>query len=140
MADAGFFTEENLLRLRFDTAKGALQHLKIEAMKHGFEISSNNSVRSGYINVYCSKGGRQRGEHTTKVGCGWGLCIAPTNDMYSEWGVTRLRLQHNHELTPDKYSIYTLPADKQDLIRKMLDTGISPTHIQRFLINSGERS
>jgi hypothetical protein len=61
MADAGFFTEANLSRLRFDSGKSALQHLKIEAMKHGFEISSNNSIRSSYINVYCSKGGRQRG-------------------------------------------------------------------------------
>ena len=139
MADAGFFTEANLSRLRFDSGKSALQHLKIEAMKHGFEISSNNSMRSSYINVYCSKGGRQRGDHTTKVGCEWGFCIAPVNDTLTEWGLVRLRLEHNHELTPDKYSIYTLPADKQDLIRKMLDTGISPTHIQRFLINSGEK-
>ena len=139
MADAGFFTEANLSRLRFDSGKSALQHLKIEAMKHGFEISSNNSMRSSYINVYCSKGGRQRGDHTTKVGCEWGFCIAPVNDTLTEWGLVRLRLEHNHELTPDKYSIYTLPADKQDLIRKMLDTGISPTHIQRFLINSGDK-
>ena len=139
MADAGFFSEANLLRLRFDSAKSALQHLKIEAMKHGFDIATNQSLRSNYLTVYCVKGGRQRGNKTTKVGCQWSLAIVPADDDCREFQFSRLRLQHNHTLDPDKYSVYTLPEDKQDLIRKMIDTGISPTLIQRFLINTGEK-
>ena len=131
----GLFTEEQLTRLSFDSSEAAYKHLKIEAMKCGFKISTNHSLRSSYMTVFCSKGGRVRSERTSKTDCKWSLSIAPGSGK--EFKIRPTCLEHNHELTPDKYSIFTLEPDKQDLIRKLLDSGATPLTIQRFLERSG---
>ena len=131
----GVFTEEQLARLTFDGAAEAYKHLKIEAMKCGFKLTTNQSLRSNYMTVFCSKGGRTRTKRTSKTDCPWTISIAPADDTHFK--VRAVCLEHNHELTPDKYSIFTLDPDKQDLIRKLLDSGATPLTVQRFLDRSG---
>ena len=104
MANGDVFTAEALAKLRFDSTQEAFQHLKIEAMRAGFDIATNQSFRSNYLTVYCVKGGRERGKTTSKSGCEWKLCIVPTDEPHC-FAISRPSLQHNHDLTPDKYSI-----------------------------------
>ena len=77
-----------------------------------------------------------RGNDTKKTGCPFRIYLTPGEDGRA---VIRAEcLEHNHPLTPDKYSIFTLAPDKQDMIRKMLDSGVAPNAIQRFLERSGD--
>ena len=137
MAESDFFTEESLRRLAFDTPENAYNHLQIQAMKHGFEIATSQSHSSTYMTIYCTKGGKARGANTVKTGCEWKIALKPVKGTGVVIGKITT-LQHNHELTPDKYSVFTLPADVQDLVRKMLNVGIRPAQIQRFLFENGE--
>ena len=132
-----FASHENLSGLTFDSIVSALRHLQVEAMKRGWEIGMNESKKSTYATFYCLKGGRQRGDKSNKTGCEWKLSMGPRDD--GKVVVLKSHLQHNHELTPDKYSLFTLGEDKQDLVRKMAHCGIDPTHIQRFLYEIGEK-
>ena len=133
----GIFTRERLQSMTFETAEVAYKHLRVEAMRCGFTIATNQSKRSNYMTIHCGKGGRVRGNDTKKTGCPFRLYLTPRE----EDGRCVIRaecVEHNHPLTPDKYSIFTLAPDKQDLIRKMLDSGVAPNAIQRFLERSGE--
>ena len=135
MAETDFFTEESLRRLAFDSPENAFSHIQIQAMKNGFEIATSQSHSSTYMTIYCTKGGRQKGANTTKTGCQWKIALKPSNGGVVIGKITSL--QHNHQLTPDKYSVFTLPPDIQDLSRKMLNVGIRPAQIQRFLLEHG---
>ena len=136
MAETDFFTEESLRRLSFDTPENAYNHLQIQAMKNGFEIATSQSHSSTYMTIHCTKGGKSKGTNTIKTGCEWKIALKPAKGGGVVIGkITSLR--HNHELTPDKYSVFTLPADIQDLVRKVLNVGIRPNQIQRFLLENG---
>ena len=119
----------------FPSMEAAFAHMKIEALKQGFDIGSTESLRSTYGKFYCLKGGRQRGDHTAKTGCQWSICLVPTRDSADPGSVrcTRLNLEHNHPLRPDIFSFFTCPEDVQDLIRKMSSVDISTRKIRRFM-------
>ena len=133
-----FASEENLKALTFDSLASALQHLQIEAKKCGFEIGCNESLRSVYGTFYCLKGGRARGKKTTKTGCEWKLSLGPGEEPGTVKILRGHCLEHNHPLTPDKYSILQISGTEEDLIKRMLDAGIAPRLIQRFLATSGQ--
>ena len=78
MGEPGLFeSEEKLRELTFDSLATALQHIQVEAMKRGWSVRCNESLESAYATFYCLKGGRQRGERTTKTGCEWKLSVGP---------------------------------------------------------------
>ena len=45
-----------------------------------------------------------RGQKTTKTGCEWKLSVGP-GDGDGRWKVLKGHLEHNHPITPDKYSL-----------------------------------
>ena len=131
-----FASLPQLQELTFDSIESAFAHLKIEAMKRGWTISCNESFRATWATFYCSKGGRSRGKKTTKTDCPWKITLGPGIQP----GTVRIlkgHLTHNHVLTPDKYSIFTVDSQQQDLICKMLESGITPRCVQRFLERTG---
>ena len=132
----GAFAPEVLLQLRFDSIKQAHSYLSIEAKKRGWDIACNESFKAAWVTFYCTKGGRIRGGRTRKTGCEWKLGIGPTED--GKWHITKPPTkEHNHRLTPEKFATFTLPDETLDLIRQMLDAGIEPSKIQRFLARNG---
>ena len=135
--DDPFFRHEYLQTLDFDSLEEALQRIRIEAMKRGWNVGCADSFKSTYATFYCLKGGRQRGKNTTKTGCEWKLGLGPSREKRGRYVIIKSVLHHNHELTPDKYSVYTMDDSQQDLLRHMLFSGITPKYIQRFLRNSG---
>ena len=131
-----FASLAQLQELVFDSIPSALAHLKIEAMKSGWKISCNESLRATWVTFYCSKGGRSRGQKTTKTDCPWKITLGP-GVVPGTVRVVKGHLTHNHPLAPDKYSIFTVDSQQQDMIRKMLEAGITPKYIQRFLERTG---
>ena len=124
----GIFTKEQLDELSFSLPKDAYHYLKTEAIKCGFKICTESSCKSAYIPVHCSKGGRVRGKTTSKINCPWSVLIFPYD--IGKFKIRARCLEHNHKLTPDEYSIFTLGPDKQAIIRRLLDSGIKPAIIQ----------
>ena len=135
-----FFTDTSLKAMRFDTMQSAYIHLRVQAMKSGFDIGSTQSFHSVYSTFYCLKGGRQRGEKTTKTGCAWRLTIVPDSESKS-FGAVRIKecfLEHNHDLHPDIYSVFNCSDTSQDLIRSMREASIEPRKIIRVMESLGE--
>lgn len=137
---SNFFTEEALKGLRFETMNSAYVHLRVQAMKSGFDIGSTQSLHSLYSTFYCLKGGRQRGAKTTKTGCEWKLNLVPdeASDTFGAVRVKDCTLVHNHELHPDIYSVFNLADASQDLIRSMHEARIEPRKIIRVMEAFGE--
>ena len=135
-----FFIEEGLKAMKFDTMHNAYIHLRVQAMKAGFDIGSTQSFHSVYSTFYCLKGGRQRGDRTNKTGCEWRLTIVPDSDSKS-FGAVRIKdcfLEHNHDLHPDIYSVFNCSETSQDLIRSMREANIEPRKIVRVMESLGE--
>ena len=125
--------------MRFESLQTAYVHLRIQALKHGFDIGSTQSFHSVYSTFYCLKGGRQRGDKTTKTGCNWKLQMVP-DERAECFGAVRIKgcvLEHNHELHPDIYSVFTLNEQTQDLIRLMRDANIEPRKIIKVMDTLG---
>ena len=136
-----FFTQEALREMSFESLHTAYVHLRIQALKHGFDIGSTQSFHSVYSTFYCLKGGRQRGDKTTKTGCNWKLQMVP-DDRSESFGAVKIKgcvLEHNHELHPDIYSVFTLSEKAQDLIRSMRDANIEPRKIIKVMDTLGDQ-
>lgn len=136
-----FFSQESLKGMQFESMKAAYVHLRVQAMKHGFDIGSTQSLHSLYSTFYCLKGGRQRGVKTTKTGCMWQVSLVP-DEKSNTFGAVRIKnvtLEHNHELHPDIYSVFNLTESSQDLIRSMRDARIEPRKIIRVMEGLGEQ-
>ena len=135
-----FFTEESLKAMRFESMQSAYVHLRVQAMKAGFDIGSTQSFHSVYSSFYCLKGGRQRGDRTNKTGCQWKLSLVPDNESGS-FGAVKIKdckLEHNHDLHPDIYSVFNCSDTSQDLIRSMKEANIEPRKIIRVMAQLGE--
>lgn len=135
-----FFTEDALRAMQFESLHAAYIHLRIQAMKHGFDIGSTQSFHSVYATFYCLRGGRQRGEKTTKTGCKWKLKLVPDENSDS-FGAVRIKtcvLEHNHELYPDIYSVFNMKEPSQELVRSMRDAKIEPRKIIQVMESLGE--
>ena len=137
---SNFFTEEALRAMQFESLQSAFVHLRIQAMKHGFDIGSTQSFHSVYSTFYCLKGGRQRGEKTAKTGCKWKLTFVPdeTSDSFSAVRIKECVLEHNHELHPDIYSVFNMTESSQELIRSMRNAKIEPRKVIQVMESLGE--
>lgn len=135
-----YFTEELVMKAKFESPRAAFRHMQVEAMREGFEIGATQSLDSVYNTFYCLKGGKQKGKQTTKTGCGWCLKIGPMRgdgDGNPIITVKSVNFEHNHPCHPDMYSVFTCPADVQDLIVKMRECDISPRKVVDVLAKLG---
>ena len=70
---APFWTREVLSGLTFNDNRELYDHLKIEALRAGFDIASRQPLRNPYGVFYCTKGGRVKRNKTSKCGCTFGF-------------------------------------------------------------------
>lgn len=101
-----FWTPDVLSRLRFDNNRVLLEHLRIEALKCGFDIASRQALVIPYGHFHCTKGGRVRSKNTSKCSCPFSF-----RTSLDDHGKIRIRidqslcLQHaDHPLVPQLYS------------------------------------
>lgn len=132
---SSFFTED-LVGREFENLGSAFRHMQIQALKDGFEIGCTQSCESVYGTFYCLKGGRKRGENSSKTGCGWKIKLTTAHN-HGAVKVSEVMLEHNHECHPDMYSVFTCSERDQDLIRKMSEVSIPPKRIIKLMEKLG---
>ena len=127
-----FWSPQVLSGLRFQNHRLLLDHLKIEALKCGFDIASRQALLSPYGHFHCTKGGRVRAGKTGKCGCPFGFSTT-TIDGQVQIRMDTLRLEHNHELVPELYMHRNLPPGIVDTIRKLHLAGVKPMQIKAYM-------
>ena len=65
---APFWTREVLSGLSFNDNRDLYDHLKIEALRAGFDIASRQPLRAPYGVFYCTKGEGQNGTRLANLG------------------------------------------------------------------------
>lgn len=131
-APPAFWSPQVLSRLRFQNNRLLLDHLRIEALKCGFDIASRQALLSPYGHFHCTKGGRVRAGKTGKCGCPFGFSTT-TIDGQVQIKMETLRLEHNHELVPELYVHRTLSPAVVETIQKLHLAGVKPMQIKAYM-------
>lgn len=126
------YFNDDLVGAEFSGLEAAYKHIQIEALKAGFEVGCSQSFESVHGKIYCLKGGRKRGERSSKTGCQWAVKLGTAGHNHAV-KVTHVSLEHNHECHPDLYSVFTCGEREQDLIRKMHQVAIPPRKIAELM-------
>lgn len=106
--EQGFWRAEVLKDLVFDNNRELLDHLRIEAMKAGFDIAARQSLVVPYGTFYCTKGRRVRSGRTSKTGCMFQFESMLVDDKIKIKIDETMELEHNHKLLPQVYTHRTL--------------------------------
>ena len=138
-APAPFWTREVLSGLVFDDNRELYDHLKIEALRAGFDIASRQPLRNPYGVFYCTKGGRVKRNKTSKCGCTFGFKTTLGQDGKTHIRIDEsLELEHNHELHIGLYAHRVLAEDTTKTINDLHTAGIKPMQIKTFLDQKGQ--
>lgn len=137
-----FWTKENLSKLKFSSNEELFNYLKIEASKAGFTLCSHRSLNEPYGRFYCSKGGRSNGS-TNKCNCQFSFSSTISKENDQKFIIIKtddsLKLQHtNHTLNVQTHAHHLLSEDVIEQISILHSSGISPSHIQKYLANAGQ--
>lgn len=132
------WTREFLQDLKFDNNRDLFDHLKIEALKSGFDIASRQPLAGLYGSFYCTRGGRVRRAKTSKCGCTFQFKSTTGSDGKVHIRIDEtLELKHNHELVPALFAHRIVEKDTKNMINELHAVGVKPMQIKGYLEQKG---
>lgn len=136
---APFWTREVLSGLTFNDNRELYDHLKIEALRAGFDIASRQPLRNLYGVFYCTKGGRVKKNKTSKCGCTFGFKTTVGQDGTTHIRIDEsLELEHNHRLSPGLFAHRVVGEDATTTINELHAAGVKPMQIKSYLEQKGQ--